>query len=70
MTVDLRQLLAKNSTLQPAEAADYVDQLVADILRRLRKGDRVPLPGVGVLQSDARSGIEFQPHPKKKKGDR
>ncbi|MBL8218715.1 MAG: hypothetical protein JNL62_05780 [Bryobacterales bacterium] len=68
--MDLRQLLAKNTALQPAEAADCADQLVADILRRLRNGGRVPLPGVGVLQSDARLGIELKPLPRKNKGGR
>lgn len=68
--MDLRQLLANNTALPPAEAADCADQMVVDILRRLRKGGRVPLPGVGVLQSDARLGIELKPLQRKNKGDR
>ncbi|MBS1829908.1 MAG: hypothetical protein JST93_31700 [Acidobacteria bacterium] len=68
--VDLKQLLASERALPPAVAADQVDGLVADILRRLRNGNPVALPGVGVLQSDRGQRITLQPLRKTSKGDR
>lgn len=68
--MDLKQLLASERSLPPAVAADQVDGLVADILRRLREGNQVALPGVGVLQPDQRQRILLQPLRKKSKGDR
>ena len=32
-----------------AEAADQIDQYIHDVLQKLRKGQRVPVPGVGVI---------------------
>lgn len=68
--VDLKQLLASHSALPAAEAADQVDLLVADILRRLRKGSGVALPGVGILQPDPRHRVRLKPLPGKSKGER
>jgi nucleoid DNA-binding protein len=68
--VDLKQLLASESALTPAVAADQVDRVVADILRRLREGNTVALPGVGVLRSDTLQRVKLQPIRRKNKGDR
>ena len=32
-----------------AEAADQIDRYIHDVLQKLRKGQRVPVPGVGVI---------------------
>lgn len=41
--------LVKTSSVTPAEAADQIDKFVHDLRRKLRKGQRVSVPGVGVL---------------------
>lgn len=41
--------LAKNAAVTPAEAADQVDKVVHEMLRKLRRGETAPLPGVGTL---------------------
>jgi nucleoid DNA-binding protein len=41
--------LARQSRLSDAEAAERVDRAVCDVLRRLRKGRDVRLPGIGRL---------------------
>ena len=43
------QQLAKKSSVTPAQAADQIDNYIHDVLRKLRKGQRVPVPGVGVI---------------------
>jgi len=44
----IRQL-AKRSSVTQAEAADQIDKYIHDVLRKLRKGQNVPVPGVGVI---------------------
>lgn len=44
----IRQL-AKKSSVTQAEAADQIDRYIHDVLQKLRKGQRVPVPGVGVI---------------------
>ena len=44
------QELVKTSSFTPAEAADQLDKFVHDLRRKLKKGERVCVPGVGVLQ--------------------
>jgi nucleoid DNA-binding protein len=46
----IRQL-AKRSSVTQAEAADQIDKYIHDVLRKLRKGQNVPVPGVGVITS-------------------
>jgi nucleoid DNA-binding protein len=43
------QQLAKKSSVSQAQAADQIDNYIHDVLRKLRKGQRVPVPGVGVI---------------------
>jgi nucleoid DNA-binding protein len=50
--------LVKQSRLTDAEAAERVDQAVCDVLRRLRRGQSVRLPGVGRLVSGTRTILE------------
>ena len=41
--------LAKEARVPPAVAQDRVDELVHRIVKKLRRGQRVNLPGVGTL---------------------
>jgi nucleoid DNA-binding protein len=51
---ELAQKLAETTHQSPAAARDEVDALVHKILRALRAGEPVELPGVGKLISSSR----------------
>ena len=53
----IRQL-AKRSSVTQAEAADQIDKYIHDVLQKLRKGQRVPVPGVGVITPGRDSQID------------
>lgn len=42
------------------DKADQLDQTVVNILRRLRNGETVSLPGLGRLVPDARTSFKFE----------
>jgi len=46
---ELARELARAQHLAPGAAQDQIDQMVHDILRRLRAGEPVELPGFGKL---------------------
>ncbi len=46
---DLAHTLAEKTRQSPAEARDEIDELVHKILKALRDGEPVVLPGVGKL---------------------
>jgi nucleoid DNA-binding protein len=46
----LARQLAKESGITPAAAADQVDRIVTDILKRVRKGQTASLPGLGTFR--------------------
>lgn len=48
---DLARTLARQTSLSSADARDQVDELVHKILKALRQGRPVKLPGVGKLVS-------------------
>lgn len=48
---------AQRTRSTPAEAADQIDGVVNDLLRRLRAGQPAPLPGLGTLLPSTK------PHP-------
>jgi nucleoid DNA-binding protein len=50
--VELARKLAARSHVTRAEARDQVDEVVRKILKSLRRGQPVELPGVGRLVSD------------------
>jgi nucleoid DNA-binding protein len=54
---ELAVKLAEQEHVTPAEAADRLDRLAYRILKRLRKGEAVELPGLGRLLP----GRKFQP---------
>jgi nucleoid DNA-binding protein len=46
----LTQILARRSRTSESSAADALDHVVCGIVRRLRRGQAVKLPGLGVLE--------------------
>jgi nucleoid DNA-binding protein len=46
---ELANLLAKQEDLSPGRAADELDRVVFDILKKLRSGKAPQLPGAGKL---------------------
>ena len=48
----LAKQLAKESGITPAAAADQLDRIVVDILKRVRKGQTASLPGLGTFRPD------------------
>lgn len=64
-TSQLVARLARQSNLPKAKAADQVDSLVTDLLRRLRRGQSVDLPGLGTLMPGL-DGIRFESEKKKR----
>ena len=53
--------LARRTRLPRAAAADRLDQVVHDLLTRLRRGQSVPLPGIGVLKRGRSGSITLTP---------
>ena len=56
--------LARSTRLTQAEAADWLDKAVSEILLRLKQGQAVDLPGIGVLKPDQRHGTVLQQYPR------
>jgi len=52
--------LARRSGVSAAQAADRLDEAVYQILRKLRRGQEAPLPGLGKFQVGADGKIRFQ----------
>lgn len=50
---ELARQVAARSRVTRAQACDQVDEVVRKILKSLRRGQAVELPGVGRLLSDA-----------------
>jgi nucleoid DNA-binding protein len=46
---DLARQIAKETLTSPAEAADRLDRMVHDLIRKLKRGKRTTLPGLGEL---------------------
>ena len=51
---ELARKLARQSKVSSAQARDQVDEMVSKILKALREGRPVELPGVGRLTSKKR----------------
>jgi nucleoid DNA-binding protein len=58
---ELIKMLASKANVPDAAAADEIGRLVTRILRDLRRGAPVSLPGIGTLQRAAGERIEFRP---------
>jgi nucleoid DNA-binding protein len=48
---DLTAQVARKSDLPEAAAADRIDEVVHDLIKRLRKGQTAALPGLGKLRT-------------------
>jgi|GEM_PF-463312 len=57
---DLAGRLARQSGVSKAAAADRIDRLVHEILRRLRKGQPAALPGLGTFLPGPRPAFRFE----------
>ncbi len=53
--------LARHERLSPSAAADQLDRVIHDILKRLKKGEAVPLPGLGTFLPGKKPGFRFEP---------
>jgi len=63
------RLARRTRTTKPA-AADQLDRVVHKILKGLRKGETVPLPGLGVFIPGKKPAFRFEPRttPKSPRG--
>jgi len=52
--------LARRGRLSQSAAADQLDRVIHDILKGLRKGEAVPLPGLGTFLPGKRPGFRFE----------
>jgi len=52
--------LAKESKVPTVVAADQVDRVVSELLRRVRKGEAASLPGLGTFQSGSQREFRFE----------
>ncbi len=59
--LELARRLARKSGVSPAEAADELDRVIHHILSELRKGQAVPLPGLGKFRPGGGACIVFEP---------
>ncbi|HEY1204587.1 MAG: HU family DNA-binding protein [Bryobacteraceae bacterium] len=57
---DLATRLARRTGSSKAAAADEVDRVVHQILAKLRRGERAPLPGLGTFVPGQSLGFEFE----------
>ena len=67
---ELTRLLARDSDLPPAEAADQLDRAVHAILKKLRQGRTARLPGIGKFTPGAPPSFQFSTGTKRKGGRR
>jgi nucleoid DNA-binding protein len=51
--------LAEESKVSKVTAADQVDRIVSDLLKRVRKGEPASLPGLGTFQPDSEKDFQF-----------
>jgi nucleoid DNA-binding protein len=52
--------LAKESGISPAAAADQIDLILNDILKRVRRGKSASLPGLGTFWPGPRPEFYFE----------
>jgi len=52
--------LAKESRISTAAAADQVDRVVTEMLKRIRKGQNVSFPGLGTFGAGPKQDFEFE----------
>lgn len=52
--------MAKESHITTAAAADQLDRIVSDILKRIRKGETASIPGLGTFRAGLRRDFQFE----------
>ena len=63
----LARRLAKQKQISPAEAADQLDRVVAEIVAHLRQGKSVPVPGLGQFTPADRWSFRLDPDHEERK---
>lgn len=58
---NLAERLARSARLSKPDAADRLDRVVHDILRSLKRGERVALPGLGTFIPGKNPAFQFEP---------
>jgi nucleoid DNA-binding protein len=61
---ELAKRLARQSNSTVSEAADRLDRMVSEIVRRLKQGESAHLPGVGAFTRRRDGRVSFRPEPK------
>jgi Bacterial DNA-binding protein len=56
----LARRLARESGITPAAAADQLDRILNDILKRVRRGHSASLPGLGTFWPGPRPAFYFE----------
>ncbi len=56
----LAQRLARESGITPAAAADQLDRILNDILKRVRRGESAALPGLGTFWPGPKTAFDFE----------
>jgi len=56
----LARRLAKESHITTAAAADQLDRVMNDILKRVRSGQSASFPGLGTFLPGAKNGFQFE----------
>jgi len=52
--------IAKESHISTAAAADQLDQIVSDLLKRIRKGEAASIPGLGTFRAGWSRDFQFE----------
>ena len=55
----LARRLAKESRISTAAAADQLDRVFHEIVKRVRSGQTASLPGLGTFRPDRKDGFQF-----------
>jgi hypothetical protein len=56
----LARRLARESGISTAAAADQLDDILGGVLRRVRRGQSAPLPGLGIFLPGPKPGFHFE----------
>ena len=58
---ELAKRLARQSNFTVGEAADRLDRIVSEIVRKLKQGESARLPGVGAFTRSRGGQVNFEP---------
>jgi nucleoid DNA-binding protein len=61
---ELAKRLARRSKSTVGEAADRLDRIVGEIVRKLKQGEPAHLPGVGAFTVGRDGRVDFEPERK------